>query len=107
MIGFSGHRQYKRFRMLVFLYQGNNTLGFQLYDWFLRSQLPLLGIREVSFGVPAWPLRVIIDLVLLISYIMIEMMVVELVMMSDEGDHRPCVPDKFVKVFRLVVLLET
>ena len=82
-------------------------LEFQLYDWFLRSQLPLLGIREVSFGVPAWPLRVIIDLVLLISYIMIKMMVVELIMMSDEGNHRPCVPDKFVKVVRLVVLLET
>ena len=82
-------------------------LEFQLYDWFLRSQLPLLGIREVSFGVPAWPLRVIIDLVLLISYIMIKMMVVELVMMSDEDDHRPCVPDQLVKVFRLVVLLET
>ena len=56
-------------------------------------------------GVPTWPSRVII--VLLISYIMIKMMVVELVMMSDEGDHRPCVPDQFVKVFRLVVLLET
>ena len=71
--------------MLVFLYQGNNTLGFQLYDWFLRSQLPLLGIREVSFGVPAWPLRVIIDLVSLISYIMIEMMMV--VMMVMAVDH--------------------
>ena len=51
-------------------------LGFQLYDWFLRSQLPLLGIREVSFGVPAWPLRVIIDLV-------IEMMMMVMVMVVD------------------------
>ena len=69
--------------------------------------LMVMLMVTVVNGYPTWPFWVIIDLVLLISYIMIKMMVVELIMMSDEGNHRPCVPDKFVKVVRLVVLLET